>query len=83
MLFGNMDRAIMAEKVSISGSQNLSGLPWWLSWERICLQCGRLGFDPQVRKIPWRRERQPTPVFLPGEFMDSTVDERGLVKSSL
>ena len=22
----------------------------------------------QVRKIPWRRERQPTPVFLPGEF---------------
>ena len=21
-----------------------------------------------VRKIPWRREWQPTPVFLPGEF---------------
>ena len=20
-------------------------------------------FDPRVRKIPWRRERQPTPVF--------------------
>ena len=26
------------------------------------------GFDPWVRKIPWRREWQPTPVFLPGEF---------------
>ena len=24
--------------------------------------------DPWVRKIPWRREWQPTPVFLPGEF---------------
>ena len=24
-------------------------------------------FDPWVREIPWRRERQPTPVFLPGE----------------
>ena len=25
-------------------------------------------FDPWVRKIPWRREWQPTPVFRPGEF---------------
>ena len=24
-------------------------------------------FDPCVRKIPWRRKWQPTPVFLPGE----------------
>ena len=24
-------------------------------------------FDPWVRKIPWRRKWQPTPVFLPGE----------------
>ena len=24
-------------------------------------------FDPCVRKIPWRRAWQPTPVFLPGE----------------
>ena len=27
----------------------------------------RLGFDPWVGKIPWRRKWQPTPVFLPGE----------------
>ena len=26
------------------------------------------GFDPWVGKIPWRRERLPTPVFWPGEF---------------
>ena len=25
-------------------------------------------FDPFVGKIRWRREWQPTPVFLPGEF---------------
>ena len=43
-------------------------LPWWLRWYRICLQCGRPEFDPWVGKIPWRREWQPTPVFLPREF---------------
>ena len=32
------------------------------------LQCGRLRFDPWIRKIPWRREWQPTPIFFPGEF---------------
>ena len=25
-------------------------------------------FDPWIRKIPYRREWQPTPVFSPGEF---------------
>ena len=25
-------------------------------------------FDPWIGKIPWRRERQPTPVFLSGKF---------------
>ena len=24
-------------------------------------------FDPSVGKVPWRREWQPTPVFLPGK----------------
>jgi len=28
---------------------------------------GRPGFDPWVGKIPWRRERLPTPVFWPGD----------------
>ena len=44
------------------------GIPLWLSWSRIRLQCRRPGFDPWVGKIPWRRERLPTPVFWPGEF---------------
>ena len=34
---------------------------------RVCLQCWSPGFDPWVRKIPWRRKWQPAPVFLPGE----------------
>ena len=39
-------------------------------WWRICLQCRKcrwLQFDPWIRKIAWRREWQPTPVFLPGK----------------
>ena len=32
------------------------------------LQFGRPGFDPWIAKISWRRERQPTPVFWPGEI---------------
>ena len=44
------------------------GLLLWLSWQRICLQCRRPGFDLWVGKIPWRRERLPTPGFWPGEF---------------
>ena len=51
------------------------GYPLQYSWAslvaqlvRICLQCGRPGFGPWVGKIPWRRERLPTPVFWTGEF---------------
>ena len=65
-------------KVTISEAAGVMGhvwkdlgtvrLPWWLSWERICLQCGRPGSDPWVGKIPWRRTWQPTLVFLRGEF---------------
>ena len=32
-----------------------------------CRRCKRCGFEPRVRKIPWSRTWQPTPVFLPGE----------------
>jgi len=32
-----------------------------------CRRPKRHGFSPGVRKIPWRRAWQPTPVFLPGE----------------
>ena len=32
-----------------------------------CRRPKRCRFNPWVRKIPWRRAWQPTPVFLPGE----------------
>ena len=44
------------------------GLPWWLSWLRICLQCGRPRFNSWVGKIAWKREWLSTAVFRPGEF---------------
>ena len=34
--------------------------------ESAC-NAGEPGFHSWVRKIPWRRERLPTPVFWPGE----------------
>ena len=36
---------------------SIPGLPRWLSWSRIRLQCRRPGLDPWVGKISWRRER--------------------------
>ena len=46
------------------------GLPWWLKWARTCLwrKPGRPRFHVWIRKISWRREWQPTPAFLPGDF---------------
>ena len=29
----------------------------WLSWKRICLQCGRPGFEPWAGKIPLEKEK--------------------------
>ena len=47
---------------------SILGLPLWLSWWRICLQCRRPGFNHWVEKIPKRRKRLPTSIFWPGEF---------------
>ena len=58
----------------------LASLMTW--WQRICLQCRRHrrdGFDPWVRKIYWRRKRQPTPIFLP----EKSHGQRSLVDYSL
>ena len=41
------------------------GFPGGASGKEPVCQCRRRGFDPWIRKIPWRRKRQPTPVFLP------------------
>ena len=37
-----------------------------------CRRCKRHGFDPWVRKIPWRRKWQPAPVFL--QILENSLD---------
>ena len=44
-----------------------TGLPRWFSGRESACWCRRHRFNPWVRKIPWRRKWQPTPVFLPGK----------------
>ena len=41
----------------------------WLSGKEFSCQHspGDARFNPRVKKIPWRRKWQPSPVFLPGE----------------
>ena len=43
------------------------GLPKWLSGKEPTCQCMRCGFNPWIRKIPWRRKWQSTPEFLLGK----------------
>ena len=58
--FNSQNRQIKLPKHSF-------GLPWWLGGKEFACQWRKQGFDPCVRKIPWRRKWQPTPVFLPGK----------------
>ena len=54
------------------------GFPASASGKEPVCQCRRhkrCSFDPWIWKIPWRRAKQPTPVFLPGE----SQEWRGLV----
>ena len=47
------------------------GFPGGVRGKELAYQCRRLkrlSLNPWVRKIPWRRKRPPTPVFLPGKF---------------
>ena len=43
------------------------GLPRWLCGKESACQCRRGRLHPWVRKTPWRRKWQSTPVFLPGK----------------
>ena len=55
-------------RLSHSHFHILTGASLMAQWANICLQCRRHrrhGLDLWVRKIPWRRKRQPAPVFLP------------------
>ena len=56
--------------VVLEDSISTKGLPGGISGKEAicqCRRCKRHGFDLWIRKIPWRRAWQPTPVFVPGE----------------
>ena len=46
----------------------ISSFPGGTDSKETTCDAGDPGFNPWVGKVPWRREWQPTPVFLPGEF---------------
>ena len=56
--------------------------------KKICLQCRRPWFDSWVKKIPWRRDRLLTPVFLgfpggsAGEESACSAGDLGLIPGS-
>ena len=48
-------------ELAINGLYNVKiGLPGYLSWSRIYLQCRRSQFNSWVRKIPWKWDKLPT-----------------------
>ena len=57
----------LAQPYTVSSTCSL-GLPWGLKGKGSARQCRSHCFNPWVEKIPWRRKRQVTPVFLLGEF---------------
>ena len=46
----------MTERLNRTELMYVCALPWWLSGKEFACQCRRLGFDPWVRKLPWRRK---------------------------
>ena len=62
---------------SIEYSVSLLGFPGGSDRKESAYTAGDLD-SISVRKIPWRRERHPTPVFLPGEFQGQRLQSMGL-----
>ena len=50
------------------GIETKCGLPWWPSGHKPACRCRSHGFNPRVKKIPWRREWLPTLGFLPEQY---------------
>ena len=59
-----VSRKIWEDWFYINVKELFTWLPRWLSGNESTCQSG---FDPWVRKIPWRGKWQPSPVFSPGK----------------
>ena len=75
-------------KEGMTTHSRIFGFPGRLRQEKICLQCRRPRFYSWVRKIPWRRDRLPSPVFLgllgssDGKESTCNVGDPGLIRGS-
>ena len=70
-VYGVAQSRTRLKRLSSSSKGKPKGFHRWLSGKESACQCRRLrrrGFDRCVRKIPWRRKWQSTPVFLSGNF---------------
>ena len=63
-----LDHEVSLNKFQKADTLQVMGFPGGSDGKSICPQCGRPGFDPWVRKMPWKKKWQPTPVLLPGKF---------------
>ena len=50
-----------------TGPEMIAGPLWSFGGREPACHCKTCRFSPWVRKIPWGRKWQPTPVFLPGK----------------
>ena len=58
----------LMDSVFFNGLHSFSCFPCSSAGKESTCNAGRPWFSPWVGKIPWRRAKLPTPVFLPGEF---------------
>ena len=66
--FFHPDLKIWCLQRPLSPTFRITRFPRWLNGKQSacqCRKCKRRRFDPWVRKIPWKRKWQPTPIFLP------------------
>ena len=82
---GKKDKLEFIKIKSFHASKDIiRGFPGGSVVESAC-QFRRLGFHLCVEKIPWRRKRQPIPVFFPGKSHGQVslvgYSPRGLKKS--
>ena len=62
-IYGVTQSRTQLKRLSCSNSSSRD----WYSGKELPSQCNRHESDPCIRKIPWRRKWQTTPVFLPGK----------------
>jgi len=55
--------------------------PWWFSSKESACNAGDMGLI--LRKSPWKRKWQPTPVFLPGTEENGRLQSMGSQKNQM